>query len=174
MKCATRPTRSLAVGIALSLAPLAATGAQARFNAGIGAAIPIGASADEVNPGYSMLVSFAMRPHFFTRNQLRFEFGSNSLPERAVPNVSRSVLTGTANLVIIRDPAARPLGYSIVGFGTYQKSGSVPRRSSQGVNLGAGMQFTLGFFGAFLEARLHYIHDANKTKYFPMTFGLTF
>jgi hypothetical protein len=163
----------VAASVALSATATTAT-AQSRFNVGIGAAIPIGSSADRVNPGYSMIASFTTRPHFMTRNRLRFEFGSTSLPERAIPDSQRDILSGTVNLIIIDETRPTPIGYSIIGLGTYQKSGSVQRHSDPGFNVGAGIRFTMGFFGTFVEARLHYINDADKTKYFPMTFGLTF
>ena len=68
----------------------------------------------------------------------------------------------------------RPAGYVVIGVGSYQNSGSSGRTSDPGFNIGAGINFGMGFFGSFVEARMHYVADATKTKYFPMTFGLTF
>jgi|SRR5689334_3662654 len=153
----------------------AAAHAQANFNVGIGAAIPIGTTADRVNPGYSTLVSYTTAFRWLKRDRIRFEVGVNSLPERSVPDVRRQVLSGTANLIIVGEPRPGPIGYVVLGAGSYGKSGRlVEHRSDPGFNLGAGIRFTMGFFGTFVEARLHYINDAEKTKYFPMTFGLTF
>jgi hypothetical protein len=149
--------------------------AQAKVNIGIGAAIPIGTTADRVNPGYNALLSYSTRMAWMKRNQVRVEVGVNSLPERSVPDVRRQILSGTANLVIVGEPRPGPLGYVILGVGSYGKSGQlVVHRSDPGFNIGAGIRFTMGFFGTFVEARMHYVNDAEKTKYFPMTFGLTF
>lgn len=162
------------VAIALTVSCASIAPAQAKVNIGIGAAIPIGTSADRVNPGYDMMLAYTTRPPFMRRNRIRFEFGLNSLPERAVPDSRRTVQSGTVNFVIIDETRPAPIGYTILGVGTYQKSGSVARHSDPGVNVGAGIRFTMGFFGTFLEARLHYVNDSERTKYFPMTFGLTF
>jgi hypothetical protein len=162
-----------AVAIALIAAP--AVGAQSRVSVGIGAGIPIGTTADRVNPGYSSLLSYAVRARWLNRNHIRLEVGVTSFPERSVPDERRQIISSLANLVIVGTERPGPLGYVIIGAGSYQESGAlVARHNDPGVNIGAGIQFSMGFFGTFVEARLHYINDSSKTKYFPMTFGLTF
>jgi hypothetical protein len=171
--------RSMLYRAGLVLVGMAFTGfpvvhAQAKWNVGIGAAIPIGTSADQLNPGYNAMLSYALHTPRMSRNHFRLEIAVNSLPERAVPDQRREILSGTANLVLVGESHEAPTGYVIIGAGTYQKSRSVPRHSDAGVNVGAGIRFSMGFFGTFIEARLHYINDDARTKYFPMTFGLTF
>ena len=142
------------------------------LRAGVGAVIPIGSSADRLNPGYHAMLSYEFGPGR-TRNAVRLEGAVNSMSQRTPNSGKRQVLSGTANL-IIRTGQSAPTGYIVIGAGSYQQSGGARNRTDPGVNVGAGIQFSRGFFGTFIEARLHYVNDEQKTKYFPMLFGLTF
>lgn len=156
--------------MAAALVPEAA--AQASVNFGMGAAVPIGSSADLLNPGYSAMLSFAIQPSWM-RNYLRFEGAVNSLTEKSVASAKSEFLSATANLVLVGAAREAPSGYVIIGAGSYQQSVGGARRTDAGFNVGAGIHFPIGFVGTFVEARLHYVAD-SRAKYFPMTFGLTF
>lgn len=169
--------RSAAVFAAfwLSLFVLAPESAQAqsKFNFGLGSVVPIGSSADLLNPGYNAMLSYAVQPSW-VRNYLRFEVAVNALTEKATGSAKRQVLSGSANAILVGDQQRAPTGYVVLGLGMYQASVGVTRHTDPGINVGAGIRFTMGFFGTFLEARLHYVNDDTKTKFFPMTFGLAF
>jgi hypothetical protein len=160
-------------GALFLLASLAAS-AKAQWTIGLGAAVPIGSSADRLNAGYNATVSYAVRPRGMS-NFVRLEGAVNALTAKTVLKEKREVASWTANLVIVPTHLSTPpAGYVIVGAGSYQKTGAGGRESDLGFNAGAGIRFSMGFFGTFVEARLHYINDGDRTKYFPMTFGLTF
>lgn len=166
-----RSTIVVFAGLVAIAAPQA--GAQASINVGIGAAVPIGSSADRLSPGYTTTLAFAFQPNWM-HNDLRLEGAVISLAAKSAASKKRQILSATANVIISGKADAVPAGYVIVGAGSYQASGGISRRTDYGVNVGAGVRFSLGFFGTFVEARLHYVADDTKTKYFPMTFGLTF
>jgi hypothetical protein len=147
--------------------------AQAKFNAGLGAVVPIGSSADVLNPGYNAILSLTLKPAWL-QNYLRLEGAVNSLTQKTSGSPKHQIASVTANLIMIGTERAGPAGYVIIGAGSYQNSGSGKRSADPGFNVGTGIRFGMGFFGTFVEARLHYVADENKTKYFPMTFGLTF
>jgi hypothetical protein len=155
----------------LGLASARAGHAQS-VDVGIGAVIPIGSTADLVNPGYSAQLSFAIRPDW-TRNHLRLEAAVHSLSPKTAGAAKREFVSATANLILVGSDRA-PSGYVIIGGGNYQSSGGIARRNDPGFNVGAGIRFSMGFFGTFAEARLHYVADAAKTKFFPMSFGVSF
>lgn len=152
---------------------LLASGLGAQWTVGLGAAVPIGSSADRLNSGYNTLLSYSMRPRS-TGNYVRLEGAINALKEKTPLADKRQISSGTVNYVVVAKGQLAPAGYVLFGVGTYQKSGGGTRESNPGLNAGAGIKFAMGFFGTFVEARLHYIHDDDKTKYFPMVFGLTF
>lgn len=146
----------------------------AQWTVGLGAAVPIGSSADRLNAGYNAALSYAFKPRGIS-NYVRLEGTVSALTEKTVAKEKHQVASWTANLVIVPNHlSAPPTGYVIVGAGSYQRTGGGIRQSDPGLNVGAGIRFSMGFFGTFIEARLHYIQDDDKTKYFPMTFGLTF
>ena len=62
----------------------------------------------------------------------------------------------------------------VLGVGTYQQSGTGGRRSGNGFNVGAGINFPRHVVGAYIEARLHYIDGRTRTKFFPVTLGLVY
>ncbi len=155
------------------LTVLLASGLSAQWTVGLGGAVPIGSSADRLNSGYNALLSYSMRPRS-TGNYVRLEGAINALTEKTPVAGKRQINSGTLNYVVVAKRQTAPAGYVVLGVGTYQKSGGGTRESNPGLNVGAGVKFSMGFFGTFVEARLHYIHDDDKTKYFPMAFGLTF
>jgi hypothetical protein len=158
-----------------ALFDVACASAQKAVNVGLGAVVPIGSSADLLNSGYNAMLSYSFQPSWMRKNYLRLEGAVNSLAEKTTVLTKRQIISGTVNVVIGGAAQSAPFGYVIIGAGTYQNSGgSVQRRSDPGFNVGTGIRFTMGFFGTFVEARLHFVNDDAKTKYFPMTFGLTF
>ncbi|MEK7401663.1 MAG: hypothetical protein AABZ80_04790 [Gemmatimonadota bacterium] len=159
----------------MAIAALSASEASAQMyiNAGMGAAVPIGSSADLLNVGYSAMLSVDTKPNWM-RGHLRLEGAVNSLVHRVAGSPKREVLSVTVNLITDGGTRDVPSGYAVIGAGYYQQSGSIARRTDPGINVGAGIRFPVGFFATFIEARLHYVADDAKTKYFPMTFGLVF
>jgi hypothetical protein len=147
--------------------------AQTSVTVGLGAAVPIGSSADRLKPGYSAQLALAIQPKWM-RHHLRFEGAVNSMTEQVAGSPKREFRSGTINLIVVGATRSSPTGYVVLGAGSYQQTTSAGRRTHPGINTGAGIRFSMGFFGTFVEARMHYIADDTKTKYFPMTFGLAF
>jgi hypothetical protein len=148
--------------------------AQVRYSAAIGPAVPIGTTADRINIGYQTAVAMSFAP-FRSRNRVRLEGAVAELSDKVVTSVARRITFAAANFVAtaVTEPNA-PAGYMIAGVGAYHQRAAGKGSDSPGVNVGAGISFAFGAFGAFTEARLHYIGGNTKTKLFPITFGLVF
>lgn len=165
--------RILALAAALAIGFPMSASAQRGVKIGVGAVVPIGSSADRLNSGYEGVISYGFRPHW-RRNWLRAEYAVNTMTEKVAGSPKQQMQSLTANIVFMGDQTSAPTGYTILGGGWYQRTGRTGRTLSLGVNAGAGIRFAAGSFGTFIEARLHYAANDTKTKYFPISFGLSF
>ena len=164
------------VGLALSVAPpiQGRLNAQSRISGAVGVAVPIGGTADRIKIGYQSVLAISLAP-FQSPNRIRLEAAIAELSDKVATTVERRISFAAANLVMtsVAVPSA-PAGYVIAGVGAYHQRAAGMGSDHGGLNVGAGITFTFGAFGAFTEARLHYIADGSKTKLFPITFGLVF
>lgn len=159
--------------IAAALLSPARLHSQSKINAGLGAVVPIGSTADILNPGYNAMLSLTVKPTWM-RDYIRIEGAVNSLTEKTPSERGHQIGSVTANVVLVGTKRSGPTGYVVLGAGSYQNTGGGRTTWDPGFNVGTGIRFGMGFVGTFVEARLHYVADDNKTKYFPMTFGLSF
>jgi len=163
---------ALAVAAILFIAP--SLHAQASFSIAAGAAVPIGSTSDGMNVGYNITGAIGIKPPVAPIG-LRVDGMFNSLGRKGGGGGSGRIAAGTANLTVAGPMI--PMGYLIGGVGMYNSSASGGGSSSTdfGFNVGVGLKFPLTGFSTFAEARLHYINtDVVKTKFVPITFGITF
>jgi hypothetical protein len=162
---------AIAVAAILFIAP--SLHAQASFSIAAGAAVPIGNTSDGMNVGYNITGAIGIKPPIAPIG-LRVDGMFNSMELKAGGGSGR-IAAGTANLTV--SGPMIPLGYLIGGVGMYNSSASGGGSSSTdfGFNVGVGLKFPLTGFSTFAEARLHYVNtDVEKTKFVPITFGITF
>jgi hypothetical protein len=162
---------ALAVAAILFIAP--SLHAQASFSVAAGASVPIGSTSDAMNVGYNVTAALGIKPPVAPIG-LRLDGMYNSMEFKGGGGNGR-IAAGTAN-VTLGGPMI-PLGYLIGGVGMYNMSASGGGSSSTdfGFNVGVGLKFPLTGFSTFAEARLHYVNtDVEKTKFVPITFGITF
>ena len=163
---------ALAMAAILFIAP--SLHAQASFSVAAGAAVPIGSTSDGMNVGYNVTAALGIKPPIAPIG-LRIDGMFNSMGLKSPASGSGRIAAGTAN-VTLAGPAI-PMGYLIGGLGMYNFSASGGGSSSTkfGFNVGVGLKFPLTGFSTFAEARLHYVNtDVEKTKFVPITFGITF
>lgn len=168
---------ALALAAIVFAAP--ALSAQTSFSIAAGAAVPVGSTADGVNTGYNVTAAVGFKPPLAPIG-LRIDGMFNSLEGKGTGAGTERILAGTANLTLSGAGMPIPMGYLIGGLGMYNFSISGlpvnPKSTTDfGFNIGAGIKFPLTGFSTFLEARLHYVNTENeKTKFIPITFGMTF
>ena len=127
-----------------------------------------------MNIGYQTALAISLTP-FRSPARVRLEAAIAELSDKIATSVQRRVTFFAANFVAASVTAPNaPAGYVIAGVGTYHQRSAAKGSDNPGLNIGAGISFTFGAFGAFTEARAHYIADGAKTKIFPITFGLVF
>lgn len=166
---------ALALAAILFTAP--ALHAQTSFSVAAGAAVPIGSTADVMSVGYNVTAALGIKPPLAPIG-LRIDGMFNSMEGKRSGSGTGRILAGTANVTL--SGAALPMGYLIGGLGMYNfsTSGVTPKPASEtkfGFNIGVGLKFPLIGLSPFAEARLHYVNtDVEKTKFIPITFGITF
>jgi hypothetical protein len=174
----------LTLAVFALVAPVAAAQAQISFGIGAGASMPGGDLGKGVESGYHALVTAGIHPPLapvgFRVDGMFNEFNQKS------PATNKTRIMGLNANAVLSLPGAIVLSpYVIGGVGTYQtKSTAAGAKSSNdlGVNIGAGIKFGLAGFGAFAEARYHYImaekntvtNTTPKVNFIPITFGITF
>ena len=148
--------------------------AQTKISGSIGGVVPIGGTADRIKIGYQTAFAISLAQSH-SSDRIRLEAAFAELSDKVATPVQRRITYATANVVVASpsEPNA-PAGYIIAGIGAYHQRAVGKGRDDAGLNVGAGITFTFGAFGAFTEARLHYINGSTKTKLFPITFGLVF
>lgn len=177
----------LAVAAFALVAPVAAAQAQISFGIGAGASIPGGDLSNAttgVETGYHVLVTAGIHPPLapvgFRVDGMFNEFNSKSTaanpPKLRIMGVNANAVLSMPGLIVLSP-------YAIGGVGMYQRKSTAAGATSAsdlGVNIGAGIKFGLAGFGAFAEARYHYIMAEKvgtvtpKVNFIPITFGITF
>jgi hypothetical protein len=176
----------LAVAAFALVAPVAAAQAQISFGVGAGASIPSGdlSSATGYETGYHVLVTAGIHPPLapvgFRVDGMFNEFNSKSTattaPKLRIMGVNANAVLSMPGVIVLSP-------YAIGGVGMYQTKSTAAGATSNndiGVNVGAGIKFGLAGFGAFAEARYHYIMAEKvgtvtpKWNFIPVTFGITF
>jgi hypothetical protein len=159
------------MALAVAVSPIEG---QTRFSAAIGAAVPIGGAADQTKIGYQTALAISLGA-VGSPTRIRVEGAVAELSERVPAGVTRRLTYATANVLLSPVNAlAAPSGYVIAGIGAYHQRVAGVGTDNTGLNIGAGVAFSFGRYGAFTEARLHYLISDAKTKLFPITFGLVF
>ena len=165
--------RARATLIALVVLGASDAKAQRSIGVGIGADIPIGESADILKSGYHSMVSLSVTPRKLHR-AIRIDGAITELRARDSASTAHRIKFVAAAIVLAGPSRLTPSGYVIAGFGSYQQQSGGARRTDNGVNIGAGINFPRRVVGTFVEARLHYIGGKTRTKFFPMTGRPTF
>ena len=186
--------RSMMTVAALAVTFVAST-AQAQvakpisFGVSAGAAIPTGDMGDGLNTGFGITGLADMKTHLPVnfRGELSFNrFGAKDMPQGV--NGHARIFAGIANAVwaIPTKSAIQP--YFLGGPGVYSlkttvSDGTVDISSSKtamGLNGGMGLNFHVGTFSTFAEARYHYIFSKDDNKGYvnsqtiPLSFGVRF
>jgi len=175
--------RSLS-GAALVLAAVlvaAPVSAQTSLSFALGANVPVGSTADDLEVGWNAAIGLGIKPPLAPIG-LRLEGLFSEMNSKIYNSGKDRVVAGIANVTISGAGMPMPMGYLIGGLGMYNVAGSdypalTGRNASEtnlGVNVGAGLNFPLTGFSTFLEARFHYVTDDRKTKFIPITFGIRF
>jgi opacity protein-like surface antigen len=187
--------RNIVTAAAIALT-VAASSAQAQvakpitFGVSGGAAIPTGKMSDGVNAGFGLtgLADFkapTMPVNF--RAELGYNrFGAKDLPS-GIDGHSR-ILSGIMNAVMSIPTAGGVQPYVLGGPGVYSMKAIVTdgdvevssSKTAMGLNGGMGLNFHVGRFSSFAEARYHYIFSKDENKGFenaqtiPLSFGIRF
>ena len=173
---------ALSLSLALTLGAAEAEAQQRNFSVGLatGAVFPVGDLSDAYETGLHLdgLVetsSLAGLP-FGVRGEVgfqRFADGDETL----------RFLSGRVNAVIpfATAPDARP--YLIAGGGVYNVKGELDHGGHThggdaenlfGVNLGVGINYTLGGLSTFVEVRFHNVFDDEALRFIPLSLGIRF
>lgn len=164
-----------ALVLAASLVTVPTLHAQTSFIVAAGATVPIGDAANAYKMGYNASVGLGISAPLAPVG-LRIEGMFNQLDWKGAQGNTR-ILAGIANATF--SGPGMPMGYLIGGLGMYNMKASTSFASSSdtkiGFNIGGGLNIPLTGFGAFVEARLHYIATQGKaTTLIPLTFGIKF
>ena len=176
--CASRPTTGARFRIVCTAMVLLGAwhelGAQRALGASVGAALPIGGTADLLTIGDHSGLFVVFRPPVLVQ-RARVDFTWSNLKDRNTSGVTHHVFWIALGAVIETPTSVPgPRGYVILGAGSYHQKRPGVRRDAAGLSAGAGLEFRLGPFGAFGEARIHYVLDGARTKLFPLGIGLRF
>ena len=178
-----------AITIVSGVAAPTPAAAQSLVSLGVaaGASVPKSGLGRRTSTGYHAMVTLSvhapMTPLSFRVEGMFNELDYNSdlgsgggAPFRAQEKSAR-ILAATANGILTSSGLLRP--YIIGGVGIYRTTEAVPllggtqSTNDVGWNLGGGLRFDLTGFGAYAEARYHWIGDPGL-RMLPVTFGLTF
>ena len=186
--------RSMMTVAALAVTFVAST-AQAQvarpisFGVSAGAAIPTGDMGDIVNNGFGITGLADMKTHLPVnfRGELSFNrFGVKDLPN-GVDGHAR-IFAGIVNAVAAIPMSGSVQPYILGGPGIYSLKTTVSEdnvdvswsKTAMGLNGGMGLNFHVGTFSTFAEARYHYIFSKDDDKGYtnsqtiPLSFGIRF
>ena len=181
---------AMACGIALAGAAGAA-GAQdvggtraVSFGIAGGATIPVGDAGDLYDTGFNLMGMLTVQPAFVPVG-VRFDVMWHQLGGKdvslpggggvgAVPDLR--VLAGAANAVLTVSNTGTVRPYVLGGIGLYNLScDGCEGVTKFGLNGGGGIEFGVGGFNTFVEARFHSVFTEEvKTNLIPVVFGLRF
>ncbi len=170
--------KKLLVGSALALAavvaaPTAEAQAKPEFGGFVGVGLPVGDFGDVAKTGWRVGGLVQVKPAALPF-ALRGEVGYQGFDSK-FGGGSANVLDVTANAVFPFGAAANKTTsfYGIGGAGIYNFSDG--GGTEFGINAGLGVNFNLGGFKAFSEARLHNVFtNGSDVQVIPLTFGIRF
>lgn len=178
--------RTLAAAAAFGLATAATAGAQmsggraVSFGLAGGATLPLGDAADAYDVGFNLMGLVNVQPDFLPVGA-RFDVMYHSLGGKSDLTGSLAgdlnVFGGTANAVLTVSNTGTVRPYVLGGVGLYNldSDGVTESVTKFGLNGGGGVDFGLGGFNTFVEARFHSVFtEGAKTNLVPVVFGLRF
>jgi opacity protein-like surface antigen len=176
-------TAALALGVAVA-APSAAAqdvaGTRAvSFGIAGGATLPVGDASDFYDTGFNLMGSINVQPAYMPVGA-RFDVMYHSLGGKDVGIFEAedlNILAGNANVVLTVSNTGTVRPYVLGGVGIYNldAGGSSESVTKFGLNGGGGIEFDVGGFNTFVEARLHSIFtEDSKTNVVPVVFGIRF
>ena len=186
--------RSIFGAAALALALSASTvQAQRPFSVGValGATVPVSDLGDDFDTGYHGTVSVNFSPPALPVG-VRIEGAFNQLAGTdggIVEFNDYRILSVTANATLGIPMAMSPISpYLVGGLGLYRTSYECtgcqdPKSNDLGFNIGVGTKFGMAGFGAFVEARYHYVQGEEDSqgngpgsviRFIPISFGIMF
>ena len=176
--------RTLAAALALGAAAAGTAGAQlagsraVSFGLAGGATLPLGDVADAYDVGFNLMGLVNVQPAFLPVGA-RFDVSYHSLGGSSdLAGIGDlNVFAGTANAVLTVSNTGSVRPYVLGGLGVYNldTDGVTESVTKFGLNGGGGIEFGLGGFNTFLEARFHsvFTEDSN-TNLLPVVFGIRF
>jgi hypothetical protein len=155
--------------------------AQARFSLGAGAAVPLGAFDDVVKLGWQAAGAVSFAPENLPVG-LQIDATYAQFSDETPFDIKNQLIYGTADAVYRFQSAVstRFHPYLLAGVGVYnsKETGDDALGGSStkfGINAGAGLEFTAGNAGLFLEGRFHNVFsEGPNVKFVPINFGVRF
>jgi hypothetical protein len=173
-------TLALALAAARPAAAQDAAGARAvSFSIAGGATMPVGDASDFYDTGFNLMGSVNVQPAYLPVGA-RFDVMYHSLGGKDLGLLEAddlNVLAGNANVVLTVSNTGTVRPYVLGGVGAYNldAGGSSESVTKFGLNGGGGIEFGVGGFNTFVEARLHSIFtEDSKTNIVPVVFGIRF
>ena len=172
-----------AMALALSFVAMTSRSAlaQTSFSMAAGAAVPVGASGEQMKMGYNATVGVGIKPTSAPIGaSIEGMFNSFAFKTTGVADSSRRIIGLAGNVIITGPGAPLPVAYLIGGIGMYSSkiAGDViPQDANEdlGFNVGAGFNAALREINAFLEIRYHRIaSEAGAITLVPILVGLRF
>ena len=171
------------LGLALAAAPAAAqesAGTRAvSFSIGGGATVPMGDAGDAFDTGFNLQGALHVQPALRAVGA-RFDVMYHSLGAKQdllIGEADLNVLAGIANVVLTVSNTGTVRPYVLGGLGIYNLDlgGGAESETKFGLNGGGGIEFGVGGFNTFVEARLHSIFtEESNTTLVPVVFGVRF
>jgi len=170
-------------GLALAAAPAAAQQSvgtrTTSFSIAGGATVPVGDAGDAFDTGFNLQGALHLQPPLRAVGA-RFDVMYHSLGSKQqllVGEADLNVLAGLANVVLTVANSGTVRPYVLGGLGIYNLDfgGGFDSETKFGINGGGGIEFGVGGFNTFVEARLHSIFtEDTNTNLVPVVFGVRF
>jgi opacity protein-like surface antigen len=149
------------------------------FSIAGGATMPVGDASDGYDTGFNLMGSVNVQPALMPVGA-RFDVMYHSLGGKEAllgSNSDLNILAGNANVVLTVSNTGTVRPYVLGGVGIYNldAGGGSESVTKFGLNGGGGIEFGVGGFNTFVEARLHSIFTEDaKTNVVPVVFGIRF
>ena len=171
-------------GLALAAAPAAAQESlgtrTTSFSIAGGATLPMGDAGDAFDTGFNVQGALHLQPPLRAVGA-RFDVMYHSLGGKdqglLVGEADLNVFAGAANVVLTVSNTGTVRPYVLGGLGLYNLDfgGAFESETKFGLNGGGGIEFGVGGFNTFVEARLHSIFtEESNTNLVPVVFGVRF
>jgi hypothetical protein len=150
-----------------------------------GATIPVGDAGDLYDTGFNLMGMLNVQPAFVPVG-VRFDVMYHALGGKDVATLPGGggsvgvpdlrVLAGAANAVLTVSNTGTVRPYVLGGVGLYNLScDGCESETKVGLNGGGGIEFGVGGFNTFVEARFHSVFTEEvNTNLIPVVFGLRF